>query len=495
MLKKLTATLILSSVLAASLISCASSETSEKTVETSGEAASISETAETEAETTVLYPEYDVDYEGADFNILYYDAVAACGWSDTIPCDINSDEQVGDILGDEIYLRNRKIETLCNIAIKTKSETDNGKVTSALNSQVMSGSTDYDAAFPAMSSIKTLISGNLLASLDGLFDWSSPWFDQNSFDGFRILGKTYAVASDITYMDKLLAIIIMFNKQMTEDYGLGDIYETVVDGEWTLDTMLGMCSQVSADLDGNDSYDKNDRYGFSGQNDATYELYQSAGLKFCTTNESGIPEISINSDLAISVLQDIFDFMNQKDQFFNRQTANLSVAECEQMFISNQVLFFMRPMETLLDLRAMDADFGVIPTPMMYEGQDGYSTSIGYTVAIMTSIPYVVKDIDMSVAVLDTLAAESYYEVNPLLYDVILGSKMVRDDNSTENLDIIFATRVYDPGCIYDFGGISNALFSLWKKGADSVASTITSYEPKINADIDKLVAILEESA
>lgn len=44
------------------------------------------------------------------------------------------------------------------------------------------------------------------------------------------------------------------------------------------------------------------------------------------------------------------------------------------MFRSNRVLFMMRPLQTIMELRAMDADFGIIPTPMMDSTQKEYYT-------------------------------------------------------------------------------------------------------------------------
>ncbi len=79
----------------------------------------------------------------------------------------------------------------------------------------------------------------------------------------------HAVAEDVTFTDKLIAIGVFFNKEMADDYQLGDIYELVIDGDWTYERMLQFGELVSADLDGNEVYDENER--------------------FCTLDEDGIP--------------------------------------------------------------------------------------------------------------------------------------------------------------------------------------------------------------
>ena len=52
-------------------------------------------TSETEAVTeALLYPEYELDLGGEDLHMLYFDAVAVCGWSSSIPSDINAAEHL-----------------------------------------------------------------------------------------------------------------------------------------------------------------------------------------------------------------------------------------------------------------------------------------------------------------------------------------------------------------------------------------------------------------
>jgi len=447
---------------------------------------SVEETSE-----QVEYPEYDLDLDGATFRMLYFDAVEACGWSNEIPCDIDAAELNGEPLSDAVYYRNRKIEDKYNLKIETKKEL--WEVYAPLERSVMSGSGDWDVAFPKYDGIKSPISKGYLVGLDDLLDFSKPWWDTKSQEGFNILGKTYAIAGDLTFMDKFSYIIIMFNKSMAEDFRLGNIYSMVIDRKWTFDKMLEMCRIVSYDLNSDNKRDTSDRYGFSGQNDAAYELFQSAGEKFCTLDKDGIPYMSIDSERAVSILIKVYEFMGDKENFFNRQAANLTVAETVSMFTEDRVLFLMRPLQTLMELRAMKADFGIIPTPLMDDTQTEYHTSIGHTVAIAPCIPIDANDIEASAAVLDMLAAESYININELLYDLILGTKLSRDENSTENLDIIFNNCVYDPGCIFDFGGMARALMN--PLDPSSVTSKLETFRKAVAKDIEKLIESIGENS
>ena len=446
--------------------------------------------ADTTAEPELTIPDYKLDLGGADFNILYFDAVEACGWSSDIPCDVNTDEQTGDLLNDEVYDRNRRIEEMYDLKITAHKET--WDVYSVLERSVMSASGEYDAAFVKQQGLSNPVSNGYFAELSALLDFEKPWWDEKSLEGFEVCGKTYAIAGDVTFMDKLCDIVIFFNKNMAEEYNLGDIYQMVIDKKWTFEEMLKMCELVSADLNNDGSADKDDRFGFAGQNDAAYELFQSAGERFCTLDKDGIPYLSNDSERAVDIMMKVYSFMNDDINFFNRQTAGLSVNDAIKMFISNRVLFLMRPLQTIMELRAMDADFGIIPTPLMDDSQSEYSTSIGFTVANCVTIPVDAKSVETSAKVLDTLSADSYFNMNSTFYDMVLGAKLTRDDNSTENLDIILNSCVFDPGCIFEFGKMINDFMKAGDPG--TVASTIETYRNSVAADIETLIEAVSDN-
>jgi len=474
-MKKLTTVIVLLLL----LNSCGGSATTE----TNEFSADIKETV---AETERLYPEYTLDRAGADFNIFFFDPIAAGGWSSEIPCDIDQPELTGESLSDSIYNRNRKIEEMYNTRITTAPQPDWDMVT-PISQSVLSNSGTYDAVFPVWEFISPLIINQYLLPLQDLLDFRTPWWNPESVEAFTMRGQTYAATGDLTYMDKLSDTIVMFNKQIAADHDLGNLYQLVLDYQWTFDTMLSMGEKVSYDADGNGKYDILDHYGFSGQNDAAYQLFHSAGVTYCHTDPEGNILFSAGDEQSVDLFMKIFRFMNDDSQYFNRQTHGLKISDVVTMFQENRVLFFMRPMQTLFELRAMDADFGIIPTPLMDTDQTEYRTAIAHTTAIAASLPIDVKDSEASAMVLDTLAAESYYTVNDVLYELILGTKVVRDSESVKNLDIIFEGHIYDPGCIFGFGGFAVKMMNQWET-PDTVASTIQSLLPAIETDIAALL-------
>ena len=60
-------------------------------------------------------------------------------------------------------------------------------------------------------------------------------------------------------------ITVFFNKQLVEDYALGDLYALVRDGQWTLDRLISMSEAVAHDLNGDGAMGVEDCYGMAEQ--------------------------------------------------------------------------------------------------------------------------------------------------------------------------------------------------------------------------------------
>jgi hypothetical protein len=71
-------------------------------------------------------------------------------------------------------------------------------------------------------------------------------------------------------------------------------------------------------------------------------------------------------------------------------------------------------------------------------------------------------------------------------YDNALKTRYVRDGESGDMLDIIFATRVYDLGFIFDWGGAGNLIYNMYMKKNSDFTSSFAAIEEKANAAMQK---------
>jgi hypothetical protein len=76
----------------------------------------------------------------------------------------------------------------------------------------------------------------------------------------------------------------------------------------------------------------------------------------------------------------------------------------------------------------------------------------------------------------------------PAYYDVMLRTKIARDDDSEEMLNIIFSNMTYDIGGIYSLGPIDNELMYHTMSLGRTMASFYERNEPRALRDIERLV-------
>ena len=91
----------------------------------------------------------------------------------------------------------------------------------------------------------------------------------------------------------------------------------------------------------------------------------------------------------------------------------------------------------------MDTDFGILPLPKYDENQEKYETLnwSGFMV-----IPATAGDLEMVGTVVENLGYLNDKIVLPAFYEILLGQKISRNEESSQMLDIIFEGSVYDLG-------------------------------------------------
>ena len=96
--------------------------------------------------------------------------------------------------------------------------------------------------------------------------------------------------------------------------------------------------------------------------------------------------------------------------------------------------------------------------------------------------------------ILEDLAAESRYTLQPAYYEINLKGKYARDDESQDMLDIILSNTAHDIGNVYDFGAFSSGAF--WRYGRDMKIEWASKFDKsitKMEKDIQKVITAYEK--
>ncbi len=469
-------------LLSLSFASCGSSG------EQTGETSSVSPANTSEAETTRDYPDVEgLDFGGADFNVLQFNAGPDAGYSEGFYFALDEESETGDVLKDSLYRRNRRVEELLKLKLHFIGDDNAADLLASARSAVMAGDGSYDLIVPYLRHYPNFINEGLVMKLSGMgsLDFSKPWWDERSVSELTILNGLYGVVSDFTIADKMSSMCVFFSKQLVEDFKLEDPYRLVLDGKWTFDYMLEKARLVESDLNGNSERDLEDRYGILCDADFSYEILHAGGWKIAEKGADGIPVLTVYEEPAVSALQKIYSVMNEP-MFLNRKDNNLTMPQMAQIFASGQVLYFQHIPEALLELRQSVRDFGIIPVPKYDAAQENYITPLTHWAAVFSAIPMSAPGPERSAAVLEVLAGGSHYEVMPELYNDVLDVEYTRDDESAQMLDLIFDNRTYDIGNICGFGGLADVVLNLWK--TPDIASTLASKQSAAENDLNKLI-------
>jgi len=504
-MKKIISLLLISIMVSMFFISCDAAEKAVVEAETPTDAAADdSNTGETENNAERLYPDVpgDAAFDGYDFSFLtVYDS--GIDWTDWDPRDIYAETENGDLLNDAVYKRNTIIEEKYNITI-TETRVLRSAFNTRLRNAVNSGDNDFDAAMPYLQEVVSYAQQGWLTDLHSIpyMDLSKPWWNQSCVSQMSVGGHLYFVQSDITVIDNDAMEAMVFNKDIIQQNELASPYELVNEGKWTLDKLIEMSKNVSADLNGDGVMDlKDDRFGLVVQRTSFLSFYAAAGGTIVEKDRDDLPYINFSNEKNYSLLTKLTEMMQDKQNVvdLHRYEGKFAIYdEQAKMFSEGRGLFMWLRMRVVENLRNMDADFGIIPMPKSDEFQKNYIGRMNHNVSTVLTVTKTHDNPERTGIILEALACESKYTLQPAYYELNLKTKFARDSESEAMLDIIYDTQnmLYDLAEIYNFGDFTGTIRGIptHDRNAD-YASQFEKYEPRMQKDIEKIIENYENAA
>lgn len=380
----------------------------------------------------------DRDFGGYEFRFLVLEA----GINDTnrFVQEIFVEEQTGDTIDDAVYLRNAITEDRYNVkitaVISPSPEADARRT-------IRAGDNAYDMVNLYKGHAMTLGAEGLFKNFHDLehVDFNAPWWSSRCAEGLSIMGKLYNMSGSIliSEIDDTLAMI--FNKKLLVDHEIEDLYSLVSRGYWTLDRMIEIVRGISADLNGDGIHEpKYDLFGYAQDPySMAFNWVFSSDLLNGYIDDGGIYNPNVNIE-RVQLLVDKLRVL------FSDQTSaytGLDLYEGLTYFEENRIFLYAVILRNLELLRAMEVDFGVLPYPKLDEAQKNYITHVGASSSIMC-ISGTNDDNERTGFILEAMSIASHDLVTPAYYDIALKTKFARDDDSSEMLDIILESRIYD---------------------------------------------------
>lgn len=404
--------------------------------------------------------------------------------------DVLAEEMNGTPVNDAVYQRNMVVEDRYNVQITGYDAPMDHSVYKPVIASVQAGDDAFDVITSYRSDAVKFMQEKAILNLcetDYLQldrSWWNPYYSETASIG----GKIFYVLGDISRVYKLGVRCLFFNKDLAADIGLPDLYETVRSNQWTFDTFFAMAEQGSMDIDGDGKMTEADCYGIQAQSSLGIVMAISGGVKISAKDENEYPALTLDDARYIDCITELTDCISAgKEQTIHYCDVWLKT---QARFSSNQALFQAEVMLLIEALRESEVNIGILPMPMYDEAQTEYISYLDSWCQNTYSIPVTCGRTPFVSFILEAMAQESVTTLTPAFYDVCLTGKYVRDEESAEMLDIIFAhTRIENAEC-YGWGSMYSKLQAAILNGKP-VASVIESAMASARTGIEKTIAII----
>ena len=374
-----------------------------------------------------------------------------------------------------IYKRNELIKELYGVEVTNEAYLGYGTTNGTGNgfqkiyTGFMSGSSDFDAAMIGTGDVANLAQNSILWDLSSLpyMDLSKPYWDQKANEDLAVAGKMFYTTGEIGVVDNIYTHALLFNKDLIASYQMESPYEMVRNNEWTLENLGKLVKQVGQDVDNNGINDEKDMYGLMIWNDPMVAMLAGAGEKIATVNDKGEIELSLYSERVVNLYDTLQNIVFDQQHVYNYQYDNVTgKAASISTWDTNRFS-------------------GILPYPKLDASQKDYGHVVSGFHTQFFCIP-LMADPERSSAVSELLAYYGEEYLTPAYYEKTLCGKYVRDEESTEMLDIIFDSHVFDIGVYYDIGGYFDEISSIFVT-RKSISTIYETYRTMAESKIKKL--------
>lgn len=468
-------------MLLCSLSACGDSSANETTADTSANV----ETVETETEEPKAADTLTVtDFGGKDYRMVSTN-------QDDRHVDIVATELTGATLNDLVYNRNTAVADLYNVKMVAE-ENDYGSINSLAQKDAQAGDMSYDLYLTNYTA-NSLASGGYLLDFNELphVDLTQEWWDQNEIADMTIYGKLYMAIGDISPTELLTSECILFNKNLFDDNGMEYPYEDALNGTWTIDKLLALTDGLTTDLNGDGEIKvEDDLFSVTCWGDYAQTLFYGMGGDMSYVDKDGSVVLDIDVEQCTNIYEKIYALLkgNKGNYEYNGNGTEVMTAHERSFktFAEGRAYFCgitFQKIETFL--RDMEDDYGVLPNPKYNEDQQNYSTCVSGA-GSMVIVPKSCTDPEYVGSMLEAMAALSYDMITPDLIKVMASTKNVRDQESSQIVQMIIRNRNFDTARLHD---ASPDTFSeeLLKKDSTDVASYMATNEKTFQSKVDKL--------
>ena len=413
--------------------------------------------------------------------------------------ELYADSENGDMLNDAIYRRNIKLEEDLNFTFEfIESPSNDDSQLTVVNEYASGGASGIDlvskyAAYSTNAALRACYVN--LYDIETM-DVSRPWWNKTFIDAATIKDQLYFIVGDLNLTSIDRAFVIYFNASLANDYHIGNLYDTVLDGQWTIDLLLQYSKDAWVDTNQSGGADIEDKLGIlSGGGSESYDGFLTAfGIDILAKTDDGGLEIVWDIDKVSSALDYNIALLSDKNG------AHMESDDVRQInkFTNDEALFWLcyiyPDAETNQALRSMNSTYGMLPLPKYDINQQSYYTTAQNAYSIM-SIMGTSAHINEVGVMFEEWNYRSYMDILPAYCEVVMKTRYLADVESGMIFDLIRNSIKFDAGTVYgrDLEKIGTATRDIVKSGKNTFVSGYKVQEKVYKNKIKQLLQDFEK--
>lgn len=398
---------------------------------------------------------YEIDDLPSDLN-FGNQKVTILAWSDYTMQEFESptDTLTADIVDDALFTRNSTVEQRLGIELfyvyERGDSTHMTDFIKKVEADAVDKAYDYIASYSRVAP-KLAVEGQLVDMNElNYINTAKPWYPKSLVEQTTINDKLFFCSGDISTNLLWFMEATFYNKALITQYGLEDPYELVKSKEWTMSKLMEMCEN-KAELGDDNKKTLDDVYGMVLYSNNIDDISIAANL-IPVANKGGVLELTgdYESQKMSNLIEMWQTFLASDDIYALSETKVRSpFFEQRAVFMMDRV-FVIAGKDNSSNTSKIEFEYGVVPNPMYNKKQGQYITNMGYPFT-MYSIPSYIDaaDQDMAAAVIECMGSESYRQVSPNIFELVMKVKYSYGDESAEMFDLIKETVFFDVARIY----------------------------------------------
>lgn len=279
-------------------------------------------------------------------------------------------------------------------------------------------------------------------------DLNAPWWPEDFINEIVINDTLYSLVENSSYGTLRNIHGVFFNNELINSRGLRSPYDMVANNEWTFANMIALVKDQGSDLNVNGSKDKDDFYGVVTGTEAKIESwFYGMGYKYATKGADGMPQMLMGDTEYITSWLDEFNSATESKDFWLWDKEGHTKA-----FFKESAILYMSAIRLVENgvSQGVEMDYGIVPLPKKDASQENYITNVANS-HDMWGVPVNCADMDLSSALLECMAVESYKQVAPVYFDQCIKLRYAPDERLGEMYDLIRNSIVFDFCVIYSF--------------------------------------------